>query len=54
MEVITTFKNKTGEKSTRWTFRMTPMRWVFMAIAAAAIAVIIVRFIAGLGATTNL
>ncbi|WP_019851426.1 NrfD/PsrC family molybdoenzyme membrane anchor subunit [Desulfitobacterium sp. PCE1] len=56
MEVITTFKNKAGEKlnSTRWKFRMTPMRWVFMAIAAAALAVIIVRFILGLGATTNL
>lgn len=38
----------------RWSFRITPMRLVFMAIAAVAIAVILVRFVSGLGATTNL
>ncbi|WP_434511106.1 NrfD/PsrC family molybdoenzyme membrane anchor subunit [Desulfitobacterium sp. AusDCA] len=38
----------------RWSFRITPMRLVFMAIAVVAIAVILVRFVSGLGATTNL
>lgn len=38
----------------RWSFRITPMRLVFMAIAALAIVIILVRFILGLGATTNL
>ncbi|AET70344.1 polysulfide reductase [Desulfosporosinus orientis DSM 765] len=56
MEIVSTLVNRAGEKlsSVRWRFRITPMRLVFMAIAAAAIAVILVRFILGLGATTNL
>ncbi|EGW38681.1 NrfD/PsrC family molybdoenzyme membrane anchor subunit [Desulfosporosinus sp. OT] len=56
MELVTTFVNQAGAKlnSVRWRFRMTPMRLVFMAIAAVAIAIILVRFVLGLGATTNL
>lgn len=56
MELVTTFVKEAGAKftSVRWKFRMTPMRWVFTGIAAAAIAIILVRFIFGLGATTNL
>ncbi|HHV65874.1 MAG TPA: Ni/Fe-hydrogenase cytochrome b subunit [Peptococcaceae bacterium] len=38
----------------RWSFKITPMRLVFAAIAALAILIIIVRMILGLGATTNL
>lgn len=38
----------------RWSFTITPVRLIFAAIAAAAIIIIIVRFILGLGATTNL
>jgi Polysulphide reductase len=56
MEVVTTFVKRAGVKMTnvKWRFRITPMRLVFMAIAVAAIAVILVRFVSGLGATTNL
>lgn len=56
MDIVTTFVKKAGEKpsSVRWQFRLTPMRVLFMAIAAAALAIILVRFILGLGATTNL
>jgi len=56
MELVTTFVNRAGAKltSVKWKFRITPMRLVFMSIAAVAIAVILVRFILGLGATTNL
>ena len=56
MELVTTFVNRAGAKlnSVKWKFKMTPMRWVFTSIAAVAIAVILVRFVAGLGATTNL
>lgn len=56
MELVTTFVNSAGAKlnSVRWRFRITPMRLVFMSIAAVAIAVILVRFVLGLGATTNL
>lgn len=56
MELVTTVVSRAGAKmsSVRWKFRMTPMRWVFTGIAAAAIAVILVRFVLGLGATTNL
>lgn len=38
----------------RWSFKITPMRLAFAAIAAAAIIIILVRMILGLGATTNL
>ena len=38
----------------RWTFTITPIRLIFAAIAAAAIIIIVIRFIFGLGATTNL
>ncbi|WP_088189205.1 NrfD/PsrC family molybdoenzyme membrane anchor subunit [Desulfosporosinus sp. FKA] len=56
MDMVTTFEKEPGKKhhSLRWRFRLTPMRLVFLAIAVAAIAVILVRFIFGLGATTNL
>ncbi|AFM41656.1 polysulfide reductase [Desulfosporosinus acidiphilus SJ4] len=56
MDIITTFEKQPGKKlnSLRWRFKITPVRLMFMAIAAAAIAVILVRFIFGLGATTNL
>ncbi len=56
MELVTTFVNRAGVKlnSVKWKFRMTPMRWVFTGIAAVAIAIILVRFVLGLGATTNL
>ncbi|MDP4128384.1 MAG: Ni/Fe-hydrogenase cytochrome b subunit [Bacillota bacterium] len=56
MELVTTFVSRAGAKlsSVRWRFKITPMRLAFMAIAAAAIAVILVRFVLGLGATTNL
>ncbi|SDH32638.1 NrfD/PsrC family molybdoenzyme membrane anchor subunit [Desulfosporosinus hippei] len=56
MELVTTILSKAGAKKStvKWKFKMTPMRWVFTGIAAAAIAVILVRFVLGLGATTNL
>jgi len=56
MELVTTFVSQAGAKlnSVRWRFRITPMRLVFTGIAAVAIAVILVRFVLGLGATTNL
>lgn len=38
----------------RWSFKITPMRLVYMAITAVALAIILVRFVLGLGATTNL
>lgn len=38
----------------RWSFRITPTRLVFAAIAAVAIIIILVRMVMGLGATTNL
>jgi Ni/Fe-hydrogenase subunit HybB-like protein len=38
----------------RWSFKITPTRLVFAAIAALAILIILVRLIWGLGATTNL
>lgn len=38
----------------RWSFRITPMRLIFAAIAAVAIGIILVRLVLGLGATTNL
>jgi Ni/Fe-hydrogenase subunit HybB-like protein len=38
----------------RWSFAITPTRLVFMAIAALAILIILVRMIKGLGYTTNL
>jgi Ni/Fe-hydrogenase subunit HybB-like protein len=38
----------------RWSFKITPTRIVFAAIAALAILIILVRLIWGLGATTNL
>jgi Ni/Fe-hydrogenase subunit HybB-like protein len=56
VEIVTTFVGRAGAKLTnvRWKLKMTPMRLVFMAIAALAIAIILVRFVLGLGATTNL
>lgn len=56
MQLVTTFVNRAGKKlnSVKWTFRMTPMRMVFLGIAAVAIAIILVRFVLGLGAATNL
>ncbi|MDR1961489.1 MAG: Ni/Fe-hydrogenase cytochrome b subunit [Gracilibacteraceae bacterium] len=38
----------------RWTFKMTPWRGVFLLIALLALAIILVRLVLGLGATTNL
>ncbi|NLI93304.1 MAG: Ni/Fe-hydrogenase cytochrome b subunit [Peptococcaceae bacterium] len=38
----------------RWSFKITPIRLVFMAIAVLAILIILIRFILGLGAITNL
>jgi len=38
----------------RWSFKITPTRIVFAALAAVAILIILVRMIWGLGATTNL
>lgn len=48
MEVITK-KNRT-----RWQFKMTPARGIMVFLTLAALAVIAVRMVAGLGATTNL
>ena len=38
----------------RWSFKITPMRLVFMALAALAILIILIRLIFGLGSVTNL
>jgi len=38
----------------RWSFKITPIRLMLAAIAAAAVFVILVRMVKGLGATTNL
>ncbi|NMA69860.1 MAG: Ni/Fe-hydrogenase cytochrome b subunit [Desulfitobacterium sp.] len=48
MEIITK-KNRT-----RWQFKMTPARGIMLFLALAALAVVVVRLIFGLGATTNL